>query len=568
MGCVCGKPPTRDGDEEGGTSKETAAAGKPAGGRTAPPEHRRSVIPPYVPPSPGSCPRWPAWLTEVAGEAIQGWAPRRADSFQKLSKIGQGTYSNVYKARDLETGKMVALKKVRMDSVEPESVKFMAREIALLRRLDHPNVIKLEGLIISRVSSSIYLIFEYMEHDLSGLLCSPDLSFSLPQIKCFMKQLLQGLEHCHSHGVMHRDIKGANLLVNNAGVLKIADFGLALRRHPGDRRPLTSRVVTLWYRPPELLLGATSYGFDVDLWSAGCIMAELLSGRPILPGRTEVEQLHRIFKLCGSPPGDYWRKLRLPRTAMFSTQQSYKSSIAETFKDFPPHSLSLIETLLSLDPADRGTATSALDSEFFRVSPLACEPWSLAQYPPTKELDVKLREEQSRGKRSDNKEKGGGSKKPPRPQNRRRARPAPEANAELQTNIDRRRLMAQMNVKSKSEKFPPPHRDGAVVDQPEEAPPDRRHMTFVVPEGSFDSSVFDPKNLPEYAFPRAAAGYSKPGRPPFLWGPYRRKSKSVKTDAQVAPAQIFGLSEPVKGERVHRRVKGKEIEASAGGGGL
>ncbi|CAA6664007.1 unnamed protein product [Spirodela intermedia] len=456
MGCVCGKPPTRDGDEEGETSKETAAAGKPAGGRTAPPERRRSVIPPYVPPSPGSCPRWPAWLTEVAGEAIQGWAPRRADSFQKLSKIGQGTYSNVYKARDLETGKMVALKKVRMDSVEPESVKFMAREIALLRRLDHPNVIKLEGLIISR-------------------------------IKCFMKQLLQGLEHCHSHGVMHRDIKGANLLVNNAGVLKIADFGLALRRHPGDRRPLTSR----------LLLGATSYGFDVDLWSAGCIMAELLSGRPILPGRTEVEQLHRIFKLCGSPPGDYWRKLRLPRTAMFSTQQSYKSSIAETFKDFPPHTLSLIETLLSLDPADRGTATSALDSE---GEPLACEPWSLAQYPPRRR-------------------EGRGSKKPPRPQNRRRARPAPEANAELQTNIDRRRLMAQINVKSKSEKFPPPHRDGAVVDQPEEAPPDRRHMTFVVPEGSFDSSVFDPKNLPEYAFPRAAAGYSKPGRPPFLWGP-------------------------------------------------
>lgn len=131
--------------------------------------------------------------------------------------------------------------------------------------------------------------------------------------------------------------------------------------------------------------------------------------------------------------------------------------------------------------------------------------------------------------------------------------------------------MAQMNVKSKSEKFPPPHRDGAVGNQPDEAPPDRRHMTFVAPERSFDSSVFDPKNLPEYAFPRAASGraavgYSKPGRPPFPWGPYRRKSKSVKTDSQVAPAQIYGLSELVKGERIHRRVKGKEIEASAGSG--
>ncbi|CAL5355867.1 unnamed protein product [Camellia sinensis] len=170
---------------------------------------------------------WPAWFSAVAGEAIQGWVPLSADSFEKLEKVGQGTYSSVFHARNLETGRIVALKKVRFDNFEPESVRFMAREIMILRRLDHPNIIKLEGLITSRLSCSIYLVFEYMEHDISGLLSSPDIKLSEAQVKCDMKQLLSGLEHCHSRGTMHRDIKGANLLVNNEGVLKMADFGLA-----------------------------------------------------------------------------------------------------------------------------------------------------------------------------------------------------------------------------------------------------------------------------------------------------------------------------------------------------
>ncbi|KAH9623355.1 hypothetical protein KSS87_000326 [Heliosperma pusillum] len=341
---------------------------------------------------------WPAWLSAVAGEAVQGWLPLRVDNYEKLEKIGQGTYSSVFRARDLETGKIVAMKKVRFDNFEPESVRFMAREILILRRLDHPNVIKLEGIVTSKLSCSIYLVFEYMEHDLTGLVSCPDIKFTESQVKCYMKQLLSGLEHCHSRGVMHRDIKGSNLLINNEGILKVADFGLANFCSKSNRQPLTSRVVTLWYRPPELLLGSTEYGPSVDLWSVGCVFAEVLLGKPLLQGRTEVEQLHKIFKLCGSPPDEYWKKSKLPHATLFKPQQRYESSLMETCKDLPQTAVDLIETLLSVEPYKRGNASSALCSEYFTMKPFACDPSSLPKYPPNKEIDAKGREDATRKK--------------------------------------------------------------------------------------------------------------------------------------------------------------------------
>ncbi|XP_052193219.1 probable serine/threonine-protein kinase At1g54610 [Diospyros lotus] len=397
---------------------------------------------------------WPSWLCAHVGEAIEGWLPRCADTFEKIDKIGSGTYSNVYKARDTITGKIVALKKVRFDNVEPESVRFMCREIIILRRLDHPNVIKLEGLVTSRMSCSLYLVFEYMEHDLAGLAATPEIKFTEAQVKCYMHQLLSGLEHCHSHGVLHRDIKGSNLLINHGGVLKIADFGLATIVDPRHKHPLTSRVVTLWYRAPELLLGATNYGVGIDLWSAGCILAELLAGKPIMPGRTEVEQLHKIFKLCGSPSDEYWKRSKLPNATIFKPQKPYKRCVSETFKHFPSSSLPLIEALIAIDPAERKTATDALRSDFFTTEPYACDPSSLAKYPPTKEMDAKRRDYEARRLKAANKAQGHGAKKT-RTRNRPvQAMPAPEANAELL------RLITHANAKSKSEKFPPPHEDG------------------------------------------------------------------------------------------------------------
>lgn len=355
---------------------------------------------------------WPPWLSAAAGEAIHGWFPLRADSFEKLEKIGQGTYSSVFRAREVETGRMVALKKVRFDNFQPESVRFMAREILILRRLDHPNIMKLEGLITSGSSTSIYLVFDYMEHDLAGLVSSPEINFSEAQVKCYMRQLLSAIEHCHLRGIMHRDIKVSNILVNNEGILKLGDFGLANIINSKNKQSLTSRVVTLWYRPPELLMGSTSYGVSVDLWSVGCVFAELFLKKPILKGRTEVEQLHKIFKLCGSPPEEYWRKSKLPHATMFKPQHPYESSLRERCKDIPTTALDLIETFLSVEPYQRGTASSALISQYFRTQPLACDPSTLPKYPPNKEIDAKNREDVLR--RKPGTKQTGASRKPRR----------------------------------------------------------------------------------------------------------------------------------------------------------
>ncbi|CDP12864.1 unnamed protein product [Coffea canephora] len=315
---------------------------------------------------------WPKWLVDnIPRDALAGLDPKSADSYDKLAKVGQGTYSNVYKALDRDTGKIVALKKIRFNTSEPESVKFMAREIIILRKLDHPNVIKLEGLATSRMQYSLYLVFDFMLSDLTRIISRPEGRLTEPQVKSYMQQLLSGLQHCHERGILHRDIKASNLLIDKNGMLKIADFGLANFYQPKPKRPLTSRVVTLWYRAPELLLGSTDYGVGIDLWSAGCLLGEMFEGRPIMPGRNEIEQLHKIFKLCGSPPEDYWKKVKPPTT--FRPPPHYKPCFRESFPNLPDSATDLLATLLSLDPAYRGTATRALESEFFNTSPLACD---------------------------------------------------------------------------------------------------------------------------------------------------------------------------------------------------
>ncbi|EFH44001.1 predicted protein [Arabidopsis lyrata subsp. lyrata] len=336
---------------------------------------------------------WPPWLISVAGEALVGLIPGRESNFEKQEQIGGGTFSKVFKARDLLRNKTVALKRIRFDLNNSESIKCIAREIIILRKLDHPNVIKLEGLmLVDHDSSTLYLIFEYMEHDLLGLSSLLGVQFTEPQVKCYMRQLLRGLDHCHTNHVLHRDIKSSNLLINGNGVLKLADFGLATFFDPHNSVPLTTHVATLWYRPPELLLGASHYDVGIDLWSTGCVIGELYAGKPILLGKNETDQLHKIFQLCGSPSEDYWTKLKLQLSTPLRPMFPYGSHIAERFKQFPTSVTSLLETLLSIDPDFRGTAASALKSKYFKTEPLPCDPSCLPKYPPSKEINIRMRD--------------------------------------------------------------------------------------------------------------------------------------------------------------------------------
>ncbi|KAH0655028.1 hypothetical protein KY285_029910 [Solanum tuberosum] len=331
---------------------------------------------------------WPKWLVDVASEALIGWLPRTPDTFEKIHKIGQGSYSNVYKARDCLLNKIVVLKTVCADNLDPSSFKFMAREIVLLRRLgDHPNVIKLEGVVPSKMACS--LVFDCMEYDLKGIQEQKGVKLSEPEIKCYMNQLLKGLDHCHSRGILHRDVKTSNMLVNKDGILKIADFGLSTFFDPEQSIPLTNIIGTLWYRPPELLLGLNHYGVGVDLWGVGCVLGELFTGKPIMPGKTEFEQLYYIFKLCGSPSDECWLKSDLPNASILKPQMPYRRQIQATFHDLPAAAVGLMDTLLSIEPEYRRTAALALQGEFFTTEPFACDPLSLPRCPPRNEMDAK-----------------------------------------------------------------------------------------------------------------------------------------------------------------------------------
>ncbi|CAN8269886.1 unnamed protein product [Cochlearia groenlandica] len=522
-------------EENGFVVTEAAGEKKPKGERKrSKPDPRRSNPPKNLLGEQVAA-GWPSWLSEVCGEALSGWLPRKADSFEKIEKIGSGTYSNVYKAKDTLTGNIMALKKVRCDVMERENLRFMAREILILRRLDHPNVIKMEGLVTSRMSTSLYLVFRYMHHDLAGLAASPDVKFTEQQVKCYMKQLLSGLEHCHNRGVLHRDIKGSNLLIDDDGVLRIGDFGLARFFDESKRQLMTNRVVTLWYRAPELLHGVVEYGVGVDLWSAGCILAELLSGRPIMPGRDEIDQVRRIRKLCGSYSEENLKKMKLPSTHKHGHHKPLsqcKRTIREVYKDFSPEALSLLDTLLALDPADRKTATDALKSDFFTMEPLPCEPSDLPKYPPSKEIDAKRRGEEYQRQREARKIQGESGRRI-RPRERApRAMPAPEANAENQSNIDRMRMITHANAKSKSEKFPPPHQDGLLG----------------YPMGS--SRRLDPSEIP-YSSNSFSYTYSKE--------PFQTWSGPLAPIGAASDSTTRRRSDMNKERRIAAKVKGKRI---------
>ncbi|EGC30913.1 hypothetical protein DICPUDRAFT_157293 [Dictyostelium purpureum] len=331
------------------------------------------------------------------------WGSKSVETYEKIEQIGEGTFGQVYKAKHKETGDIVALKKVIMDN-EVEGFPITAiREIKILKELHHPNVIHLREVVTSKASTannqkgSVYMVFEYMDHDLNGLMDSPAFKYFSPQqIKCYLKQLLEGLDYCHRNNVLHRDIKGSNLLLNNSGILKLADFGLARPFNSADKR-MTNRVITLWYRPPELLLGGSHYGPEIDMWSVGCIMAELLSKKTLFPGRNSIDQLDKIYQICGSPNTQNWTEASdLPYWETLKPKREYPRQLREHYQSenklyFTKEAFDLLDKLLCMDPKKRITASEALDSAYFWTEPLPCNPKDLPQYPSCHEYRNKKR---------------------------------------------------------------------------------------------------------------------------------------------------------------------------------
>lgn len=216
---------------------------------------------------------------------------------------------------------------------------------------------------------------DFLEHDLKTLLEDMAEPFLPSETKTLMLQIVSATEYLHSHWILHRDLKTSNLLMNNRGEIKIADFGMA--RYTGEPPPkLTQLVVTLWYRAPELLLGTDQYGSEIDMWSIGCIFAELLTREPLFQGKAEVDQLSKIFALLGTPTTTTWPGFRsLPNAKALHpvlTASNLTASRGLPRSKFPyltSSGLSLLKELLSLNPMSRPSAIDTLSHSYFREEP-------------------------------------------------------------------------------------------------------------------------------------------------------------------------------------------------------
>ena len=314
---------------------------------------------------------------------------RDVDRYEKLNRISEGTYGVVYRGRDLETSTVCALKRLKLENEKAGFPLTSVREINVLLALEHPNIVNVSEVVMGQRHAGdprddqIFMVMEYADHDLGSL----KYRFSGAEIKCLMKQLLSGVAYLHDNYVMHRDLKPANILYNNKGQLKICDFGLA-RQFSSFQRDYTQMVVTLWYRAPELLLGTRRYSSAIDVWSVGCIMAQLLTGRALLNGKGEIDQLRKTYDVLGNPATDgYLATLPLWSKCSHIKRSAHAIPLEEVLVranvSVTDELLDLLNRLLDLNPETRITAQDALDHPWFRCHPLPKDVALMPTFPST-----------------------------------------------------------------------------------------------------------------------------------------------------------------------------------------
>ncbi|KAG7856664.1 hypothetical protein KL919_004194 [Ogataea angusta] len=280
-----------------------------------------------------------------------------ASQFQQLEKLGEGTYATVFKGRNRALGTFVALKEINLDS-EEGTPSTAIREISIMKELRHENIITLYDVI--HTENKLTLVFEYLDKDLKKYMDTNGYNKSgalEPHVvKSFMFQLLRGIMFCHDNRVLHRDLKPQNLLISSKGELKLGDFGLA-RAYGIPVNTFSNEVVTLWYRAPDVLLGSRSYSTSIDMWSAGCIMAEMFTGKPLFPGSSNEDQLLKIFKIMGTPNERTWPGV----TSYPNYRSNFNVFIPQDLHTLIPNmdslALNLLQGLLQMRPELPAAAT-------------------------------------------------------------------------------------------------------------------------------------------------------------------------------------------------------------------
>uniref|UniRef100_A0A671VVN6 cyclin-dependent kinase n=1 Tax=Sparus aurata TaxID=8175 RepID=A0A671VVN6_SPAAU len=288
----------------------------------------------------------------------------KLETYIKLDKLGEGTYATVFKGRSKLTDNLVALKEIRLEHEEGAPCTAI-REVSLLKDLKHANIVTLHDII--HTDKCLTLVFEYLEKDLKQYMDDCGSIMSVHNVKIFLFQLLRGLAYCHRRKVLHRDLKPQNLLINEKGELKLADFGLA-RAKSVPTKTYSNEVVTLWYRPPDVLLGSTEYSTPIDMWGVGCIFYEMITGRPLFPGSTVEDELHLIFRILGTPTEETWPGITTSEEFKTYNFPRYQ---AEPLVNHAPRidndGHELLSMLLQFEAKKRVSAEDALRQSYFRT---------------------------------------------------------------------------------------------------------------------------------------------------------------------------------------------------------